>query len=126
MNEQLLAQLASVDDPIRTPAGHPELPRESQSQPGFLAKKRQFSEMRPTVSSAMIDGTQIWGSAFWELRTVLGQSVADKLLFEAWFKLKPEDVKAGNRASFVRKLLELAPAHEAQIRAAFTQRGLSL
>lgn len=101
-------------------------PNPSPASSWDLAKKRQFSEMRPTVSSAMIDGTQIWGSAFWELRTVLGQSVADKLLFEAWFKLKPEDVKAGNRASFVRKLLELAPAHEAQIRAAFTQRGLSL
>lgn len=91
-----------------------------------LVKKRQFSELRPTVSSAMNGGTQVWGGAFWELRMILGQSAADKLLFDAWFKLKPDEVKADNGASFVRKLFDLDPTHKSQIRAVFVQRGLPL
>jgi hypothetical protein len=91
-----------------------------------LAKKRQFSELRPTVSSAMNDGTQVWGGAFWELRMILGKSAADKMLFDAWFKLKSDEVKADSGASFVRKLFDLDPTHESKIRAVFVQRGLPL
>jgi len=90
-----------------------------------LAKQRPFSEVRPDVSSSLMDGTEIWGSAFWELRKVLGKSAADKLLFDAWFKLRPEEVKTDRGVSFVRKLLDLDKTHEAQIRAVFVQRGLT-
>jgi hypothetical protein len=91
-----------------------------------LTKKRKFTELRPEISSAMIDGTEIWGSAFWELRQILGQGAADKLLFDAWFALNADEVKNDGGASFVRKLLGLDKSHESQIRAVFVQRGLSL
>lgn len=88
-----------------------------------LTKKRQLAEMRSDVGSAMMDGTEIWGGAFWELRQRLGQSKADKLLFESWFTISADDVKADRGASFIRKLLELGKPHDAEIRAVFTERG---
>jgi hypothetical protein len=91
-----------------------------------LAKKRPFTELKPTDDSVLIDGTEIWGSAFWELRTILGKNVADKILIDAWFNLHAEKVRADRGASFVRKLFDLDKTHEAQIRAVFVQRGLSL
>jgi uncharacterized membrane-anchored protein YhcB (DUF1043 family) len=102
-------------------------PNPSPSAAGWdLTKKRAFSELRPDVSSAIVDGTEIWGSAFWELRQVLGQNAADKLLFETWFKVQAEETKSERGASFVRKLYEIDKAHEAQIRPIFVQRGLAL
>jgi hypothetical protein len=56
----------------------------------------------------------------------LGQNVADKLLLDAWFSLHAEQVRADRGASFVRKLLDLDKAHEAEISAVFARRGLSL
>jgi uncharacterized membrane-anchored protein YhcB (DUF1043 family) len=91
-----------------------------------LTKKRAFSELKPGVGSAMIDGTEIWGSAFWELRQTLGPIAADKILFDAWFKLTAEEAKTNHGASFVRKLIDLDKAHQTQIRAVFAQRGLTL
>jgi hypothetical protein len=91
-----------------------------------LTKKRRFSELRPDISSAMGDGTEIWASAFWELRLTLGQNVADKLLFDTWFKLRAEEVRSDRGASFVRKLLDADSSNQAKIRAIFTQRGLAL
>jgi hypothetical protein len=91
-----------------------------------LTKKRRFAEMRSEFGSALVDGTEIWGSAFWELRQILGQSAADKLLFDAWFAFGADEVRNDGGASFVRKLFSLDKPHEAQIRAVFVQRGLSL
>jgi hypothetical protein len=91
-----------------------------------LTKKRSFGDLRPEVTSAMIDGTEIWASAFWELRQAIGQAVVDKTLFEAWFKLRPEEVRSDRGAAFVHKLLDVDRAHDEQIRAIFTQRGLAL
>jgi cell division protein FtsB len=91
-----------------------------------LTKKRPFIDLKSTDNSVLSDGTEIWGSAFWELRTILGQNVADKLLLDAWFGLHAEQVRADRGASFVRKLMDLDKAHEAEIRGVFAQRGLSL
>ncbi len=91
-----------------------------------LTKKRSFSELTPDINAALTDGTEIWGSAFWELRQTLGQEVADKLFFDAWFKLRAEEVQTNGGAAFVHKLLNLDNAHQAQIRAVFTQRDLAL
>jgi hypothetical protein len=91
-----------------------------------LSKKRQFNEMKPNVTSAMIDGTEIWGNAFWEMRMALGQEVADRILFETWFKMQPDDVRSDRGTTFVRKLIEADKTHEAQIRSIFVQRGLAL
>jgi hypothetical protein len=89
-----------------------------------LTKQRPFIDLKSTDNSVINDGTEIWGSAFWELRTILGQNVADKLLLEAWFGLHAEQVRADRGASFVRKLID--QVHEAEISAVFAQRGLSL
>ena len=91
-----------------------------------LTKKRQFNEIQPDFSSALITGTEIWGGAFWEMRNTLGQELADRLLFETWYKLQPEEVRSNRGASFVRKLMTADNAHQAQIRSIFAQRGLAL
>ena len=104
-----------VDNPNPSPA----------SKPWDLEKQRSFNEMDPDRDSAFFAGTEIWGSAFWELRKVLGKGPADKLLFDAWFKLRPEEVKTDRGVNFVRKLLDLDKTHETEIRAVFAQRGLA-
>jgi hypothetical protein len=101
-------------------------PRPNNPNSWDLTRKRPFTDIKSTDNSIANDGTEIWGSAFWELRTRLGQNAADKLLLEAWFGLHAEQVTADRGASFVRKLIDLDKAHEAEIRAVFAQRGLSL
>jgi hypothetical protein len=91
-----------------------------------LTKRRSFSEQGQDIGSAMFDGTEIWGGAFWEVRQILGKNTADKLLLDAWFKLQPDEVKTDRGASFVRKLFDLDNAHQEQIRAVFVRRGLAL
>jgi len=91
-----------------------------------ITKKRSFSEIRPDIGSAMIDGTEIWGSAFWEVRQLLGSEVTDRLLFDAWFKLRPTDVLKDRGASFVRLVLESAQPNAPKIREIFERRGLAL
>jgi hypothetical protein len=91
-----------------------------------LTKQRPLTDIKPTDLSMLNDGTEIWGSTFWELRTMLGKDAADKLLLEAWFGLHAADVRADRGASFVRKLIDLEKTHEAEIRAVYARRGLSL
>jgi hypothetical protein len=105
-----------VDDPKPSPA----------STAWDLTTHRPFSEVRPDLNSVLMDGTEVWGSAFWQLRKMLGKGAADKLLFDAWFKLRPKDVKTDGGLSFVRKLLDLDKTHDKEIRAVFTERGLAL
>jgi hypothetical protein len=93
-----------------------------------LSTERKFSEIQPNVGSAMTDGTEIWGGAFWEIRQLLGQTAADRLLFKTWFAVRPGDVRKDRGASFVKKLLELNQTeergkHADQIRAVFEKRG---
>jgi hypothetical protein len=96
-----------------------------------LTSKRKFQDARPTYDSAVEVGTEAWGSAFWELRQSLGKSgdeqyLADKLLFDTWFKLRPDEVRADRGASFIRKLMELDTKDQAQIQAVFAKRGFPL
>ena len=74
----------------------------------------------------MVDGTEIWGSAFWEMRQTLGQKDADKIIFDAWFELKPKDVINDRGVAFVKLLLKSGGAHAPQIRGIFTRRGLAI
>lgn len=101
-------------------------PRPNNPNSWDLTRKRPFTDIKSTDNSVSNDGTEIWGSAFWEPRTMLGQNVADKLLLDAWFGLHAEQVRADRGVSFVRKLIDLDKAHEAEISAVFAQRGLSL
>jgi hypothetical protein len=49
---------------------------------GQLVKFRSLGELR--LDNASVDGSSIWGSICRELRTLLGASNSDRLLFEAW------------------------------------------
>jgi hypothetical protein len=79
----------------------------------------------------MLDGGEIWGSAFWEMRELLGKAVADKLLFDAWFRFRSNVDKDATGAAFVRQIVELDrsksnPAHTAQITGIFARRQLKI
>ena len=93
-----------------------------------LDQKRSFDEIRQDITSAMTDGTEVWGGVFWDLRKLLGGKTSDPLLFKAWsdYELKPEDVATDRGASFARKLIEADGKHRNEIKALFDQRGLKL
>ncbi len=96
-----------------------------------LGNDRKFTEGPPNASpyAAPQDGGEIWGGAFWEMRKLLGQATADKLLFSTWVALQPSDTRENERVGFVRKLLDMVPSstgrnHVRQIQAIFERRGL--
>jgi hypothetical protein len=104
---------------------------QSMDGSGTLANKRRFNELKPDVSSAMSDGPEIWGGAFWDIRQRLDQSLADRLLFKAWFLFRPDEARTDRGAKFVKKLLEMDQAlgdgkHREQLRSIFEVRGLTL
>jgi hypothetical protein len=93
-----------------------------------LENSRKFSEMSQGSFPQIVG--EIWGGAFWEMRGLLGQDAADKLLFTAWVALRPSDTLNDPAASFVNKLLETAQSlpgggtQPGQIRLVFERRGL--
>jgi hypothetical protein len=97
-----------------------------------LDNTRKFSEITASKSAfGPQDAGEIWGGAFWEIRALLGQDSADKLLFSTWTELKPADTKSKDRASFAKKLLERAASSQGedetkQIRTIFQRRGLKV
>lgn len=91
-----------------------------------LTKKRSFSDLPPDHIDSMMEGTEIWGSAFWAMREKLKREVADKLILNAWFNMRPEDFHSNRGINFARKLLELDGAHRSQIREILAERGLAL
>jgi hypothetical protein len=102
-----------------------ELPAKNWS----LQNDRKFAEQRPDWGSAMADGAQIWGGAFWDLRQKLGQKVADRLLYRAWFSLEAADVESNEPKRFLDVLLKtdaLVPGskHSDEIKAVFKARGM--
>jgi tetratricopeptide (TPR) repeat protein len=50
---------------------------------GHLDKFRSLGELRPELQSASSDGSSIWGSICWELRTMLERDATDTLLLQA-------------------------------------------
>ncbi|MBC5784041.1 zinc ribbon domain-containing protein [Ramlibacter sp. USB13] len=90
-----------------------------------LTNQRRFSEIRPGHESALVDGTEIWGAAFWEIRQILGQRAADKLILDAWFRLRPAVPPRELAATFA-KLLSQDGTHAAAIREIFSRRGVAV
>jgi len=93
-----------------------------------LNNNQKFTKLR---SSFRINGDlqgEIWGAAFWEMRELLGQAPADKLLFNTWSALQPSDVSNKKRIHFAKRLLEIAAYgggnHVSRIQAIFERRGL--
>ena len=48
-----------------------------------LYNSRKFDET-PELEGLSQDRGEIWGGAFWQLRSVLGRDLADRLLAKAW------------------------------------------
>ena len=95
-----------------------------------LDNNRSFTEVHPNdpMTTEPHNVGEIWGGAFWKLRSLLGQEAGDKLIFSAWIAT---ELTSGFGLKFVKKLLELykptAPGkNENQIRSVFKERGLNL
>ena len=70
-----------------------------------------------------------WAAAFWQIRTLVDQDRADKLLFATWSDLQLNDFHSNNRVDFAKRLLKIAPSYESgehvsQIQAIFELCGL--
>lgn len=95
---------------------------------GQLDNFRSLSELR--LESASADGSSIWGSICWELRTMLGASNSDRLLFEAWEQMDAASQPDSYARNFAVKIIELhrasGGAGSDSIRALFERRGLKL
>jgi hypothetical protein len=93
---------------------------------GQLVKFRSLSELR--LDNASPDGSSIWGSICWELRTMLGASNSDRLLVEAWKQMGPASQPDSYARNFAIKIIDLHNAsggtHSDAIRALFERRGL--
>jgi hypothetical protein len=94
-----------------------------------LQNNRKFTELKPNIGSALADGAQIWGGAFWDLRQKLGREVADRLLYRTWFALEATDVKSNDPKRFLNRLLdtdgqEKGTKHADEIKGVFKDRGL--
>jgi hypothetical protein len=89
-----------------------------------LNESRSFRGLRPGMDVIMVLA-EAWGGAFWEIRRALKQEIADKILFEAWFNLSPDEVRGNRGEAFVRRIIEAdRGAHQAQILQIFNERGL--
>jgi hypothetical protein len=95
-----------------------------------LDNNRSFKEVNPQdpMTTEPHNVGEIWGGAFWKLRSLLGQETADKLIFSTWIAT---ELTAGFGLKFVKKLLELykptgPEKNENQIRSVFKERGLNL
>jgi hypothetical protein len=74
---------------------------------------------------------EVWGGAFWELRTLLGQERTDRLLLAAWSAQEKPDLKQLKPADFVQRLLtslaaDGGPDMADQVRELFIRRELPL
>jgi hypothetical protein len=95
-----------------------------------LDNTRNFSE-QPSSSDTPHDQGEVWGAVFWEIRHLLGQEKADRLLFSAWAADPPSRRDGGRASSFARLVIETSRTldqgrHVEQIREVFEHPGLKL
>ena len=90
-----------LDDPKISPV----LARETGMKEPYIRNidnQRRFDDAAQATAELHARG-ETWGGAFWEIRSLLGQSAADKLLFRAWSQWKPgTDGDAGFAGTIVR------------------------
>ncbi len=98
-----------------------------------LSNDRKFAELQPSSHhSAEVDGREIWGGAFWEVRHLLGREPADKLLFSAWTSVQPSfDLRTNPSSMFAKKIIEMVRSIEGgqrvnEVQAVFARRGMSV
>jgi len=98
--------------------------------PQNLHAQRKFNEinLRDWIS-IQNDGSEIWGAVLWQIREIIGQSQADKMITAAWRDLlaqKPENALAYSvfGTNLVNRSSAIDGKYAAPVRAALEQRGL--
>lgn len=96
-----------------------------------LRAVRKFDDLRPGLSSAFGEGTEVWGGLLWELRSSVGSALTDRLALRAWAELaKTDDAQPLARRyaeALVRADRALAGgAHADAIETAFARRGAQI
>lgn len=96
-----------------------------------LRNNRKISELKPDVGSALSDGSQIWGGAFWDLRRKFGPELIDRLLYRTWRSIEVSDVESNDPKRFLNKLLEssaqeLGAEPADQVKSILNERGMDL
>ena len=91
-----------------------------------IKNARKFTEK----TTASQDEGEIWGGAFWDIRELLGQTAADKLLFLTWQALQQNELADPTGNCFVSRLLTLVPnvvdkTSVASVRKIFRSRSLA-
>jgi outer membrane murein-binding lipoprotein Lpp len=93
-----------------------------------LTQVVQLPAQRSDTGSMTELGVQVWGSAFWELRSTMGREACDKLLVRFWNSLDP-DAKGPYSAYAVSQIMKLyadsGGKDTATVRAIFSRRGIS-
>jgi hypothetical protein len=95
-----------------------------------LESVRSFNEIDlEDWKSVQLDGSEVWGGAFWQIRKTLGKDMADKILLTAWTNLKPS--RDDPYANFTNTLLEAdrniaGGQHVNEIKEILRGRGLTL
>jgi tetratricopeptide (TPR) repeat protein len=110
-------------------------PSSSQNNPNYgpdyggqLDKFHSLSELR--LANASPDGSSIWGSICWELRTLLERDATDALLVKAWGQMRSANPAQPDAVRFASNIVELHKASGGSkadaIRVMFERRGLKL
>ncbi len=97
----------------------------------------QLDQFRPLdgiqnvqAQNASTEGSARWGSAFWELRSLLSRESADALLFQAWQQMLSADTDQPDAIAFASRVIDLHKAAGGDkgdaIRQLFQHRGLKL
>jgi len=95
-----------------------------------LDNERRFTEVTPDTPGPQDEG-EVWAGAFWQIRKLLQQEVADRLLFSTWRTQSPADISRDDPKVFVRGLMNEAQ-HSADnddattIQSIFQHRGLEV
>lgn len=95
-----------------------------------LNNSRKFDET-PELEGLPQDRGEIWGGAFWQLRSVLGRDLADRLLVRAWQSMAWPIAERETARKFIDALLvnagEIGSDRQvAEIRKIFRQRGFPI
>lgn len=94
-----------------------------------LSKNRSFEDLNKIMDPQ--GGGEIWGSAFWALRDKVGQSVADRLVLDAWKNIDPKQPETGFDRYFGKLLINadtrlFANSHGRTIGEILRARGLKM
>jgi hypothetical protein len=73
-----------------------------------LNNSRRFDEAPDVRGSVTLDRGEIWSGAFWELRSVVGRDLADRLLARAWQSMAWPNTEQETPSKFIDALLRTA------------------